>query len=391
MKQINVKLLAILGISAVVLLGGVKWLHDVQAVRGAGGMLTRAEEAKAEGDYEQAVKLLSRYLSRRPDEDEQYANLALTMKKYIESSRGNGRQIDPKLFHRTYATIEKALRKSPNDVVLRQAGVDFAMQFGRWTDAVSHIDFLMKADARTPELAVQLATCQLRSGNEDKAFDVLAEMIGFNQVEQSFEDDKAWAPNFTTAYTYLASLFAERKQRIEVARLIVDRLVIVNPDDPKAFVDRASFLRTSESETDKAQAKTDISKAMEMDPEDESAMLLAAQFALDSKDFSLAKQLYDRVLAIKPTSNRALIGLSLWGGATRDIDAAINYLGRAAELQPNNSAIILQQANMELDRGNFEFVEEAIQRLKQLNYSRAFRDFLHGRMHLARGEWSTLR
>jgi tetratricopeptide (TPR) repeat protein len=388
MKQINVKLLAILAVTGLVLLVGTKLLHDYQEVKGAGMMLVQAEKAKESGEYEDAAKLLQGYLARRPDDIEQYSNLALTMKQALESARESGRVIDAKVFQRTYGTIELALRKAPDDVELRKAAVDFAFQFRRWPDAISHIEYLTDTNAGEfdPELAMKLAQCQLFSGQEELALQTVAKIVGFDTVERKFDAENAQAPEHVDAYSFLSNIYSQRKSRPEIAMAVLERMVTANGNTARAYLSRASSLRTGTDE-EKAIARKDIAKALELTPDDPDTLVLAGRFALDTQDFTRAKELYERVLAIDPKNVQALLGMSLWGGATRDVEAAITYLTRAEEVQPRNPTIILQKANMEIDRGNFDKVDEAIRKLEALNFPRPYREFLQGRVHLQRGEW----
>ena len=388
MKQINVKLLAILAVSAIVFLGGTKALHDYQAVKNADTMLVRAEQAKEEGEYEDAVKFLRGYLTRRPDDTEKYSDLALTMKQALEEAQSGGRLIDAKVFHQTYGTIEAALRKVPDDVVLREAAVEFAIRFHRFQDAISHIEHLMagKPDEFDPELAMKLAQCQLASAQEDTSIETAAEIVGFDPLERTFDDQKAKAPDNVAAYGFLATVYGQRRSRPDIAHAIMDRMVIACGEDADAYLARASMWRNGDEE-DKAQARRDVAKAMELAPEDPAALNLAAGFALDDRDFGRARELYDKSLAIDPENIQAMIGLSLWGGATGNIDAAIDYLTQAEERNPRNVNIVIQRANLEINRGDYAEVEGVIEKLRELNAPKPIRDFLEGRVHLQKREW----
>ena len=68
MKKLNIPFLLFLVFGAMVLVVGTHFLHGYQMSRNAEGLRTRAEKAEAEGDVDEQIRLLQRYMRYRPDD-----------------------------------------------------------------------------------------------------------------------------------------------------------------------------------------------------------------------------------------------------------------------------------------------------------------------------------
>ncbi len=241
MKQINVKLLAILLLSTLTILVGSYFLYRFQKQRNAEGLLVRAKDKTEAEEYGQAAGFLRRYLAIRPDDNEQLAQLALTLQKHVrELAKSN--ELDGRTMQIAYATTEEAVRKNPdNEELLRQV-VDFAMLYRRYEDAITHINSLIEQGKGDAELKVKLAQCFTLSGQDtDKAVPALSDMIGFDRATRTFSAEKATAPQALDAYMWLAQVFYLNLRDLDSALPIIDRLTEVNPDEFRAHLMRAGF------------------------------------------------------------------------------------------------------------------------------------------------------
>ncbi|MEM7312248.1 MAG: tetratricopeptide repeat protein, partial [Planctomycetota bacterium] len=386
MKQINVKLLAILFLSTLFTLIGAFFLYRYQKDRNANGLLTRAQERADEGDYEDAVKFYYRYLQLRPDDNAQYANLALAMKSRISQLRDIG-ELNAKSFGQAFTMVEQAVRKNPENVDLRNTAIEFSMQFGRYTDAIQHIKFLTNEDDPDPELQVKLASCLTRSGKDDDAIPVLCELIGFDRIDRRFDTTKAKAPKHEDAYQLLANIMHLKARDPESGAMVVNELVKMNPESATAYLKRAGYFSRMQNERFKESISRDLSRALDLAPTDMQIILAAADFAMKEREFDQAKALYDRCLEHHPDSVFAYRGLATWALNTGDRDTAIGFLQKALEIAPDNPVILWARANIELEKRDFEALGNTREELQTLGHPRPFLEFLDGRTHVVKGEW----
>jgi tetratricopeptide (TPR) repeat protein len=387
MKRINVKLLAFLLGGLLVFVVGGYFLHEFQMERRADSLLVRAEEKKAEEDYETAANLLRKYLIRRPDDSEQYANLALTMKKLLESVRGKGKMIDPQTVTKTYQIIEEALRRNPDDIGLREAAVDFAIQFHRYPDAISHLEHILRlqGDKADPDLKVRLAQCYSRSGKDDQAVAHLSAMVGLDPVTRSFGSVQATDPTCVDAYYLLAEIYRQNFRDPATGRTIVEQMVGQNPDSFRALLNHAQFVQFETGGM--ALAEQDVQRALQLAPDDAQVVLNAAKLALERRDLNRAKELLDRSLEIDPNLGEIYRNLAIWAMTSRDMERAFQYIEQGLEKEPRNRALAELRANWSLEAQKFDEFAKSLDKLRELNYPRPFLDFFLGREHLAKKEW----
>ncbi len=388
MKRINVKLVGGLALGTVLFGAGSIGLFLFQYNRRADGLLVRATQLREEGEYSDAVRLINDYLRRRPNATKEYSVLALTLKQLIEQYETEDRPFDPHVVRNAFGALERALRKNPDDIEIRKAAVEFDMKFARYDDAIVHIKHLLQEgnQPNEAELRVNLSRCYFLSGKEEQAKVELSQLIGFDESTRFFRVDQALAPDEITAYALLASLF-ERNQRSELADLVIEQAVRQNPESSSAYLARASFRNSNRN--DMAGARSDSVKAAELAPEDESVLLAAADLSMATQDFDEARLLYDKVLKVDPENIRAYMGLSRWSAEQGDLKQSLAYLDEAAERAPDSLEVLWQRANTELQRGNSDAAEAALQKIIAADAVPWFVTFLEGRIAVSRREWLT--
>ncbi len=393
MKQINVKLLAILLLSTLTILVGSFFLYRFQKQRNAEGLLTRAQ-AKAEAEeYGEAAGFLRRYLAIRPDDNEQLAQLALTLQKHVRALLKTGNQ-DGRTLQMAYATTEEAVRKNPDNLELRREAVDFAMMYRRFEDAIMHINALMESGDDDPKLKVMLAQCYTLSGQDsEKAVPALSEMIGFDRADRTFSAERATAPDVLEAYMLLAQVFYLNLRDLDSALPIIDRLTEVNPDEYQAHLMRASFYGMLGNPDYKEVIADETLRALELAPDEQSTLLAAGNLYLLEKDYDRAQELYEECLKKHPGNAGAYQGLSTLALTQRDMDAALAYLNEGIELNQENNAeltsLLWDRANVEIETQQIEAAQATMEELRGLNYQRPFLDFLEGRIEFAKQNWLT--
>ena len=107
MKRLNIPLLAVLTIGSLVLVVGTHILHVYQVGRNADNLKERAKKAEANGDVDEQIRILRRYLRYRPDDVDELkvsritVDEAPTYRRYRARAKGRGARIIKRNSHIT--------------------------------------------------------------------------------------------------------------------------------------------------------------------------------------------------------------------------------------------------------------------------------------------------
>ncbi len=394
-RRLNVKLLLGLSVGTLVVAVGVYFLREHNVKRNASGLLKRAAEAKGRGELSEAVKLHRRYWNYRPDDREQLANLALYMKEMTETDAGVavGDLVD------TYRMIEGALLKLRDadesernrdlEEKLRRASTDFAMRYGRWTDAIDHLEYLIAAQGEKaePELAVKLARCYVVNGDRDKSIEVISKLVGFDPITARFDTSTpAAAPHELDAYYLLAVIYRIKELKFETAETILDRMIEVNPDASQAYLKRCDYWRAV-GDSKKEQARADIQKALELGPDDADVLVTAAELDLDAGNLQQAKAYLDHGVEKHADDPRIYRLLAAWSAKEQDYDRASRYVDEGLGKAPGNIDLVWYRANLELEMGQVDRAEKSLADLEKMQAPAETLALLSAHIAMAKREW----
>jgi len=152
MRRLNVKFILALMVFFVVSVVGIFFLHRWQVDRNAGSLFTRAREALDAGRKNEALELLSRYVGMRPEDTDAYAEFSKLLLERAASPGAVRRDIS-----RAYATLEAAVRKDPENELIRQRLAQFQLAIRRPGDAREHLLFLKERRKLTDAMAAGTA------------------------------------------------------------------------------------------------------------------------------------------------------------------------------------------------------------------------------------------
>ncbi|MHB8974023.1 MAG: tetratricopeptide repeat protein [Pirellulaceae bacterium] len=201
---------------------------------------------------------------------------------------------------RAFLQLERVLREDePNDAI-RKLQVELAMRLGRFADAESHLDILLKkVDGKeTAPLLEQLGICQLQRGKNEDAVKSLSAAI-------------AISPEQLSAYSLKAELLSDRLRNSEVANKTIDAMVEANPNSADAYLLYARFVLGGKSlvktEDRLATATEACGTALKLPPQHAEGLALAALCAQQGGKFAEAIDLLRKSLSVKPdVANRYL-------------------------------------------------------------------------------------
>lgn len=355
MRRVNLPLL--LGVLAI-LVGGsiaVVVLHRYQVHRNASSMLVQVDEHLAQGEEEEAIAILGKYLVLRPgdrDTQRRYAVLHL--------SRAEKGQFTRQSLPVTVSAMEKAMRAFPEDDALRDRFATFLLDINQPGIARDHLQILadrirsgeFRADAAASEgpaaeggegkehdgqvpgpdpgaIALRLAVSSAAVGRFDEAEALLSKTVGFDPSTGAFTAQPSAAP--AAAYMELAALVERRSGSADDARGIVERLPTDRPDDPEAWQNLIRWYVTHRdadaAEAALARARTTVADGIELD-------FLDYQVAMLREDMPRAEAILAGPLAEAPAVPPIVLARSESRRRAGDLDGSIAVLRDAIDAEP---------------------------------------------------------
>ena len=332
MRTLNVRLAAILLVSAGVFGGGVEALRRYQVWRKADFYLDqaddamvraqRAREAGMGGDElaacEDAVNNYGWYLSLRPNQTKVLEKLGMLQADLAQITAANGPRSTPRELDETrlkarvwlqtsVRTLESVLReeRSTDRLAARRKLVDIYLLFGRHSDAQTHITALLQKSPDDADLLEMQGRCQEAVRETSPAAG------SFQRAIQS-------APDRVPAYVLLADLLGNRNalNRPAEADQWMQKMLEANPDSFGAHLAYGEYLinltrGTSIDDAGKhpillgalvptvlAQAVDRAVGAAQLADDDPDALLLAANRAILVQVVRDALKLHDPSLAL---------------------------------------------------------------------------------------------
>lgn len=376
MKRINLRFLAILVTVAVAASVGAFYLRRFQIARNAGSLEKLARQRQAEGKPAEAINLYGRYLGLRPGDDVAYAEYARLMLDRAEAPDATRTDLA-----RAYNTLESAVRRNPADDELRRRLAEFQIRIGRAVDAREHLKVLQAHLAEkqpTPDgaeansgdrqaldadgIQVLLVKSFVGTSDFDAAARLAAALVGFDADAKQFDPDKQIVGP-TDAYVILAAVLKDKLSAPEAAETVIERLVKVREDDPRAWLALGNWHR---QKGDLAEAAADVAKALELDPGSSDALFASFELALTRRDFAKARQLATKAREVFPLDERSYRGLASVAMQEGNLAEAETILLDGVEQLPSKASLLLMLGDTYLQQGKLEDVERSITRIKEL-------------------------
>jgi len=369
-RRLNVKVLIGL-IAIVVVLGlGSYTLHGFQTQRTADTLLTRAEDAEAEGDFDEAEKLLSRYLGYKPTDVEGLVKLGTLVADQAETEPGRDRAI---------GILERALFRDSElrDVRRRVVEIMMTSEPPRFEDAKGHLERLLRSSAEDAELHLLLGRCEEDAGN-------------FREAVEHYETAKSLEPGRVDAYARLAELLRtrlsnpDRADRVMNAREVEDGgLIAENGKSAPAYLARAQYRRRYEI----AGADGDIARALELAPDNPDVILAAATLASDQGEFEAALTHLKRGVEQAPDEPQIYELASRVELQADRPEEALAWLERGLEQLPDEVNLRFSLAEMLIRLGRWDRTEATISTLEEQGLRPELGQYLKGRVAMGRQRW----
>ncbi len=372
MKRLNVKLaLWLVGITVFSVVGGY-FLHGFQEDRNAEFLKVQAEQARNEGNDQDAIKHYSQYVRHRDDVEGYKALAELTVKVAKSPKATRNDHI------RAYNLLEEAIRRYPDLDEARSSLIDYTMLMRRYGEALDHIAYLQANGSKDTNLELKKAICQLNNGEEDAARKKLFEIVGYDSENQQFAAEPPATAKETEAYLILARLFrAERKN--DTADALMQKLVEWNPDLAQAHITRAAYLlsvwETVRSDTPEGQdlkaqllvdAKNELKRASEIEPDDVDTLLMTSGIAVHERDFPRAQELLDRAMKLNPERADVYLRRSALAFAQGDQEKATAELQTGLDKTENVKPLLEQLVEIQFTQRDLKGAKATCEKMKKV-------------------------
>ncbi|REK11586.1 MAG: hypothetical protein DWQ37_13820 [Planctomycetota bacterium] len=393
MRRLNVKLaLWLVGITVFSVVG-VHFLHGYQVKRNAEGLKLRAEQARKDGDINEAISTYNQFLRYRDDREGYKALAELVVEVANEADATRRDKV------RAYSILEEAIRRHPDLDEVRTSLVDYTLGMRRWGDTLEHINTIQanRAERNEPpdtELVYKAALCKFLSGDEREARKDLYEIVGYDETSGTFTDERPEMAGEVDAYRLLAEILSRgTTEDKDLASQVMRQIVVWNPDSAKAHLTLAQYLMgqwqareqsgkaSTIEERDAreallAEATSQVRKAEEIDPKDADVMLTSAGLEImtqrlrftrgEEPDYARAQQLLDRALAEHPANAQVYLRRSDLARSRGDLKTAAAELEAGLEKADETGDILKQLVEAKFELRDFDAVRALCSQMREV-------------------------
>jgi len=390
-RTLNVRLAIILLVIIVVCGTGINFIHYFQQKRNANFFLEQAELAKQEVEnaqkdkntkaetkaLEKQLRNLEWYLSFRPNDLDVMETLGLIRAEHM---------YDPKSYGLAYGYLDKVVREDETRNKTRRKLINVAMLGARYTDALEHINYLLKETPEDPEFTQLLGECE-------------EAMSEYENAQQSYEKAIEYSPKQVDSYSRLAKLLRERMEQPKEAYECMQNMIKNNPTSAKAYIYLGEYWQSidSKDEAKKASGKDmdpnneamkAAKKALELSPDDVDGLLLAARCEMALNDLEKARKYAERDMEIHKDSIPIYTTLADILMRSKDLEKAIKILDQGLKETQDAPLLLWFRANLLIENGNLDEGKKTIEKLQTTAYPKPMIDFLNARISFVQKDWA---
>lgn len=368
MPTINKRFLLRLVLTLLASAGALVAAHAVQARRIPAALKQQAELAADAGKPDVAVHYLRQYLEFHPDDVDSQVRLAELLATRPITGRGQAELL---------FLYDKILRLDPDRHATRREALATALRLGKYADAVTHGEALLKQFPTEPVLWHQLAGAQ----------------AGLNQnatARQSYEQAVRHAPEQLIGYQQLAQLLWKNLDDTAGARAVLDRMVKALPQEPDVYLIRARFDTFTAEDSAAApfrQPITDLQRVLELDPENAEASLLLAEIMQKSRNVPAAHTLMRDAVALYPKNLKLVRGLSWLELIRGNTAAAVSVLEDGLKATPDGFDLMVPLADLLVYQGDTARTADLLHRLEARKAPPTQLKYLKARVAMREQQW----
>ena len=267
--------------------------------------------------------------------------------------------------------LEQVLRRDPNYPDARRRLVELDLKAGRFADAKLHLqNYLLKENPKDGQLWYQLAQCQ----ESDQTFDVAIE---------NYKHAIEYKPDLWEAYLRIALVQRKHLEHPEQADTTMNDMVEHNAALPEAYYARAQYwLEYGQPE----KAMADAEKAVTLNDQNVLYLLFAANVAQQSKNLEKAEEYAARARKLDNRDPKVYLVSSQLALLRSEGDKAVALLKQGLTARPNNTDLLWELANLQVERGEFDEARKTVKTLFHASNDHTLPDFLEARIMLQQGD-----
>ena len=391
MRTLNVRLAVSLLVIIVVCGTGIYFAHIFQQKRNANFFLEQAELAKQE--VEQAKKdkntteeekalqkqfrNMEMYLMFKPGDLDVMESFGMLRADHISDNRS---------FSQAFGILEKVVREDETRNKARRKLIELMMPAGRSSDAMEHINYLLKESPDDPDLLQLLGQCEAEMGEDSNAV-------------ATYEKAIKYSPKQIETYARLADLLRNRLEQPKEAYECMQNMINNNPNSVKAYFYLGLYWQSINSKEEakkatdkdldpKEEAMKAAEKALELAPDDTDGLLLASHCAMALGDLEKARKFAERNMEIHKESPQIYITLADIIVRSGNRAKAIEILDQGLKDTKNSPQILWSKANLLIDLRKMDAAKETIEKLQSTSYPKILLEYLDARIVFAEKNWA---
>jgi tetratricopeptide (TPR) repeat protein len=299
-----------------------------------------AEQAYAEGRWDDAKRSYTWYLARQRDDTS-------VLPKYIDSCLKllANREVNLRDAGRAYLQLALATDANPDSA---RDVVDFYSRHSMWRELDYAVDLLLRERPGDPELVFAKALARDRLGRSTEAINAYQELVESENTDPE-------------VYGNLAILLLEQNLREQGWQVLEDALV-TRPDDPRVRMERARFLLAT---NDIAGAAEEMDAALNAGLDTGEASLTAAKVYAAKENWELVRDFAEEAIDRIPDSGEAHYLVFKSYLAERQPEAAITFLSNTEpHVLTDNARLYMMLAEAQIDLGRTEDADRTIDALR---------------------------
>lgn len=370
-EKVNLRFLACLIVASGLLAGVWYGVNRWQVRRHAADLLRQVDVAEEQKRPGRAARFLGLYVGLVPGDTEARARYGLLLESLADSPRG---------LEGALGVFEQVLIRDPSRQDIRRRAARLAVKLGRYDDAVEYLKVLSGELPKDGE--IQELFGQAHEGRGE-----------YGRAAKRYQEAMAAAPERVEPYLRLARLLRSRLARPDEAEATLDKLIKANGQSYEAFLGRAQYRLEGTPDADTLQAaRRDMEQALRLAPDEPEVLLRAAALiARLPNGLEEARGHLRRLLERHPQNVQGYQLLARVELLAARPEEAIQALRRGLEKIPELPELLWNLANLLIQRGNLDEVEELLGRLAKLDLPRPRLEYLRAALMLRRGDWAAAR
>lgn len=257
-------------------------------------------------------------------------------------------------------------------------GIVLNIQRGLYEEALQLAQEAVQKYPENAEAWYYLGWLYGRQGEYEKMNEAFDEVLSLNPQQQvSYDSQKkpadraieairniAFADNFNaaTASYNRARNIEDEAQRQEMYRDAVRKFLAAHQAHPRRNEPYKPLAMAYLMSGDTLSAEKTFMKAVELQPQNDTLLVIVGDFYLQTNNFDKAEEFYKKALEVNPDFTQIYLALGQIQVQRQEWEKAVEFFSKAMELDPNNSSISF---NIGVIYYNLDKYQEAIPYLKK--------------------------